>query len=110
MRLTNYFEHTANTSYMVYVFYKKTHADHFQKLLEDRHVEFERYLDTDSEQQKILFGVSKRWQKEANNSNFLTHAEFRKPMIKSRLLGVLLIVVTLAFIAVAIIGYFKSQV
>ncbi|MFK7807192.1 MAG: hypothetical protein AB8F74_05245 [Saprospiraceae bacterium] len=108
VRFTNYFEHPSDNRYMVYVYYLKTHADHFQNLLQDRDVVFERYLDPESERQRILFGVSKRYLKDANQCNFLTHAEFRKPFIKNRLLGVTLVVVTLAIIALSIVGYIKS--
>lgn len=94
---------------MVYEYHKKTHADYFQQLLEDRNVEFERYLDTESEQQRILFGIEKRYQRESNKSNYLTHAKFRRPFIKSKFWGFLLVLVTFLIIALAVVGYIMTR-
>ena len=94
---------------MVYEFFRKTHADFFQKLLEERHVEFERFLDTESEQQRILFGIEKRYLKESNKSNYLTHAEFRNPFIRNKFLGIVMVIITLAVIAFAIFGYLSTK-
>lgn len=109
MKLTNYNEHPQDNRYMVYDYVNLEHADYFQSLLEARKVEFERFLDDESEQPRILFGVHKRFKKDANQSNFLTHAEFRNPMIKSRWWAWILLLVTFAIISLAVIGYFKSR-
>ena len=109
VRITNYFEHPENSRYMVYSFFLEEHADYFQSLLEDRQVPFERHLETEGKRDQILFGVEKRFLKESNRCNFLTHAHFRSPLIKSKWLGLIMIVITFSVVLLALIGYLKTR-
>jgi hypothetical protein len=103
--ITNYREYKYDNRYMVYEFSSEEHADHFASLLNERDVIFERHL----EDEKILFGVEKRYRSQSDKCNFLTHAAFRKPMIPNKVARFVLLIVTLLFIALGILSYFKWE-
>lgn len=109
MNITNYSEHPADNRYMVFHFLIEEHADHFQVLLEERDVTFERFLDEESEPSKILFGVSKRFNKQAVHCNYLTYAKYRKPMITNVVFKYTLLLFTFVAVLLALIGYYLSN-
>ncbi|MFZ6050987.1 hypothetical protein [Halocola ammonii] len=109
MNITNYKDHPGDNRYVVYRFLMEEHADHFQTLLEERDVIFERHFDEDDDPPKILFGISKRFNKEAVHCNYLTHARYRKPMITNKFFKYTLLIFTLSVIILAFIGYFLSK-
>ena len=109
IRFTNNYEHRSDSRYMVYEFFHAEHADHFEKMLVDRQVEFERHFDEGESPPVTLFGIEKRFMDKADKCNYLTHAKFRKPLIRNSALRWLLLIVVGAMIAIAFIGYFKSQ-
>lgn len=99
--LTNYREYEYDNRYMIYEFVSDEHADYFQSLLEEREVIYERHL----EEEKILFGVDKRFQNQSDKCNFLTHGEFRKPMIENKAARLILVIGTLLMVLLGIISY-----
>ena len=109
LRFTNFYEHRSDSRYMVYEFFHLNHADYFEKMLVDRHVVYERHFDEEESPPLTLFGIEKRYVDVADNCNYLTHAKFRKPLIKSGILRWLLILVMGAMITLALVGYFKSR-
>lgn len=109
MKLTNYYEHKGDSRYMVYEFYVDERADHFEKLLIERRVEYERFFDEDASPPVVLFGVNKRFQTQGNESNFLTHAHFRSPMIRNKFARYALLIITIGMVALALYGYFVTR-
>lgn len=109
MRFTNYYEHSSDTRFMVYEFYVVERADYFERLLTDRQVEYERYLDTDTTPHKTLFGVNKRFLKVSNNCNFLTHAHYRSPLIPNKIMQWVLLLFMAFIIALAVVGWLKTR-
>lgn len=109
LRFTNNYEHRSDTRFMVYEFYHLEHADHFEHMLHDRQVEFERHFDEEEDPPLTLFGIEKRYVDVADKCNYLTHAKFRKPLIRNSALRWLLLLVVGAVITIAFIGYFKSR-
>ena len=107
VRITNYFIHPADNRYYVFVFREKIHADYFENLLHERNIEYERHYDDENDE--ILFGVHKQYKKETLNCNFLAHAKFRRPFIRSPWVKYILLIVTFAMTALAIAGYFLSR-
>lgn len=103
--ITNYREYEYDNRYVVYDFRSEEHADHFEGLLRERDVLFERHL----EDELIRFGIEKRFRNAADKCNFLTHAAFRKPLIGNAVLKWVLLIVTGAVIALGIISYFKWE-
>lgn len=109
MKLVNYYDHEADNRYVVFEFVSAEHADYFEQLLSDGNVDFERFLDDESNPPQTLFGVKKSYKDQALKMNFLVHAKYRRPFIKSTFLKWTLLIVTGAFLALAIIGYIKSH-
>lgn len=93
----------------MYEFFHEEHADYFQALLEDRHVEFERHLDEDGSRPITLFGIHKRFRKDSDSCNYLTHAKFRNPMIANKMWRWGLVLFGIGIVLFALIGYLKSQ-
>ena len=109
MRLVNYHEHEADNRYMVFIFHENEHADYFALLLKDGSVDFERFFDDESDPPQTLFGVKKSYLDYALKMNYLVHAKYRRPFIKSTFLKWTLLIVTGSFLALAVIGYIKSH-
>ncbi|MDG1767517.1 MAG: hypothetical protein P8H98_12045 [Flavobacteriales bacterium] len=109
MRIVNFYEHPADNRYTVFQYGLEEHADHFQSLLEERKIPFERYLDEEVDPPVTLFGVANSHRGDAENCNYLCHARYRRRMIPNRFLGVLLVLVTGLFVLLAIVGYIKSR-
>ena len=110
LNLTNYFDHPGDNRYTVFRFTVSEHADHFESLLRTDEIEYERHEELDEEGSNLyLFGVSKRFQKNAVRANFLTHAAYRKPFIGNKLLKYALLVITIGFVVLAILGYINQN-
>lgn len=107
LRLTNYFIHPTDNRYQVFVFKEDIYADYFEDLLKREAIEYERHLD-DAENE-ILFGIHKKYQKQAMHSNFLTHAKFRRPFIGNRLVKYSLLIITFGIIIFAFVGYLRTR-
>ncbi len=109
MRIVNFYEHPGDNRYTVFQYGLKEHADHFQMLLEERNIPFERYLDEEQDPPVVLFGIENVHRGNAENCNYLCHAKYRRRMIPNRFLGVLMVIVTGLFVLLAIIGYLKTR-
>lgn len=108
MRFTNYFDHPADNRYTVYQYHLTEHADYFEELLRDRDVPFERFLDTESGDPKILFGIKKTFYSEAMYCNNMCHAKYRKPFIPVKWLRYALLIFVFGMIGLAIWGFIRS--
>jgi hypothetical protein len=108
MRLTNYYEHPGDNRYYVFEFPTDEIADEFENYLRQRAVAFERHFDAD-ESPNILFGVKRDFLRDAMWCNNMVYAAHRQPFITNVFFRWALLVITATFIALAFIGYFKSQ-
>lgn len=105
--LTNYHDHPQNSYYTVFFFRTQDQADHFESLLKENGIEYEK-ADKEEEDTKYFFAVRNDVRKDAIRLNYLVSAKFRKPFLPRRA-GWLVVILTLAAIALAIIGqWFKS--
>ncbi|NNE55546.1 MAG: hypothetical protein HKN32_05970 [Flavobacteriales bacterium] len=109
LRFTNFFEHQGDSRYLVYEFFHEHIADHFEALLQERNVEFERFLDEENDPPITLFGVNKRFRTQSDQCNYLTHAHFRNPMIGNSWLRWGLVIFGIALVTFALIGYILSK-
>ncbi len=109
MRIVNFYEHPGDNRYTIFQYGLEEHADHFQMLLEERKIPFERYLDEEQDPAVTLFGIENVHRGNAENCNYLCHAKYRRRMIPNRFLGVLMVIVTGLFVLLAIIGYLKTR-
>lgn len=90
----------------VFFYTEAMHSDYFKELLKSKTISYE--FQIDEAENKFYFGIDKRNMKEARHLNYLVFARFRKPFIPHRTSKYLLIIITLLFIILALIGYLKS--
>jgi hypothetical protein len=105
--LINFQDHPTNTGKKVFFFKDRHQALHFENLLLEKKIVFEKQIDTEGDQ-TIYFGVKISDFKETKQLNYLTLGHFRKPFIPDRFARVLLIVFSLLVIALAIAGAILS--
>jgi hypothetical protein len=108
MRLTNYYEHPGDNRYYVFEFTTEELADEFEAYLNQRSVRFERHFDAE-ESRNILFGVSRDLLRDAMWCNNMVYAKHRQPFISNRFFRWFILLATAGFIALALIGYFKTR-
>lgn len=108
MRWTNYFIHPGDNRYYVFAFKEDEHADVFEIRLKDTDISYERHYEQDETTNdpsgEWLFGVHRKYFKEALNANHLVHAEFRTKFIPVQGLRWALLIGTLAAVMLAVIG------
>lgn len=109
MKLINYDEHPGDNRYYVFRFRDEHRATEFDELLTGRNVTFERDSQEDAGEIEYLFGIHKDYFKDALWCNNMIHARHRKPFIPSRFGRWALLLFVAGVIALAIIGYLKSQ-
>ncbi|MCO6501243.1 MAG: hypothetical protein J5I47_12820 [Vicingus serpentipes] len=103
--ITNFFDHPTRPGHTVFRFYEKERATAFQKLLEKENVWFEHDYHTENEKTIYFFGVKNGSLKVVNQCNYLTNAQFRKPLIPNSYFRWTIFVITTIIIVLAILGY-----
>lgn len=107
MNFTNYTDHPGDNRYLVFHFWQQKFADEFEKGITERDVVFERYEEEENGKIKYYFGISKSYSKDAHYVNRMLHAEHRKPFIPIKGLRYFVLILTLIFVVLGIIGYLK---
>ncbi|MEQ8910637.1 MAG: hypothetical protein RIC95_15680 [Vicingaceae bacterium] len=92
----------------VFFFRDPIHANHFELLLNEEKVEFEKQIDEEGDQ-TIYFGVKSSDFKRVQKLNYLTLGKFRKPFIPDRFFRFLLIAVSLLVLGLAFAGALLSE-
>ena len=105
-QFVNFTTHPTNPSYQLYYFVNQEQAAHFKNLLNTNTIPFEEHFDEDEE--RYYFAIKKRYDKQTRNFNFITIGQFRKPFISNPILKWIIVIVPIAVILLAIIGYLKS--
>ncbi len=109
IRLTNYYDHPAEPNYKVFHFRTQEMGDHFEMLLKEKGIAYERHDDNDTGKLLVLFGVKRHDFKEALRCNFLTHGKYRKPLIQNKTFRFTFLFFILLLIGIAIWRYQVSQ-
>lgn len=107
MRWTNYFEHPGDNRYYVFSFPDEQEAAAFRTRLENQGIAFEAHHDP-SEREPFLFGVHRRWFKEALHANHLVKAATRTKFIPVAGLRWMLLVGTAVAVGLAVLGFFRT--
>lgn len=103
LKLLNINDHPTNRNKKVFFFRRKDLADHFEHALQRNNIIYERQVDTEGDH-TIYIGVKKSDFTMARHLNYLTHGEFRKPMIEWAFFRYLLVIVFIVCVILAIIG------
>jgi len=109
IQLKNYRPHPSDTRYMVFVYHDYRMACAFEDGLTGKGLFFEKDVSEAGANKKWLYAVRKYDLKEAVNCNNLAVGQYRKPFISDPILRYTVIAVSLGLIALAIIGFIKSN-
>jgi hypothetical protein len=101
---TNYQEHHSQRQFLVFYFYAAAPAEHFQRLLSEAHIPFERGSGKDLVR-RHLFGIHKSYEADAKRLNDEVMAIHRRPFIADRQFRIWLLILTGAVVALGIAGY-----
>jgi len=121
--LVNYKDHPADNRYKVFNFNSIEEARYFEELLTEQTLWFEKdeeevdslsalyfslIYKPDKKGVMYLFAVNQRDFDKVQKLNYLVTAKYRNFSIKNSFLRWVLVLVFLAFVTLAVIGYFKS--
>ena len=107
--LTKFRDHPEDLDYKVFFFYNLEQANYFESQLQQEKINYESFLEKESEKELMLFGIHKRDFRRAQLINDLSFAAFKKPFIANKLIRNSILVITLAFVLFALIGFILSK-
>lgn len=107
--LVNYKLHPSNQNYHVFSFNSVEEVDMFSEELAKQNMWFERSEDEVKGGIIYLCGVNKKDYQKAMKVNYLVSAKYRNPIIKNKLLRIMLITLTASLLTLGIIGYVKNM-
>lgn len=102
--ITNYSDHPTRPGHVVFRFYDKSRAEHFEQLLKEDTIWYESSIDRDDDKTTYLFGIKIGDQKKALQANYLVSAKFRKKTIPNFYARLVIYLVAIGVISLAIIG------
>ncbi len=105
---TNYETHHKQRSFLVFYFYAKEPADHYEKLLTENNIPFERGGSQDLIR-RHLFGIHSQYETEVKRLNDETNSLFRKPFLSDKPMRNVVLIITLLVIALALAGWFLKK-
>lgn len=108
MILVNIKDHPTNRKKRVFFYKESEQADHFENLLIQEQLYFEKQIDTEGDQ-TIYFGVRSADFEKVKKLNYLTIGHFRKPFIPDKIFRTILIIVSLIVLGLAIAGALLSS-
>ena len=109
MKLKNYYDHPGDNRYVVFEFKYQLYAKEFKEYLEQDEIPFEEFYEEYEGQESWKFGIHNAYQTRAEKGNFLVHGRHRKPMLPEKWMRWVLLMVTAAFVVLALIGYLKGS-
>ena len=108
MNLMNYYIHPADNRFYVFEFRDVQRTIHFEGLLADYNISFEKFVDDEGEFTEFKYGIAKADFKQALRANNLTEAKYRKPMLSEPWMRYLLVITMAVLIGFAFYGYMVS--
>jgi hypothetical protein len=104
----NFQDHPTNRNIKVFFFSNVEHANHFESLLQEQSIDFEKQIDEDGDQ-RIYYGIHIRHFKESKRLNYLTIGKFRNKFIPDLFFRILLISISLLVVGLSIAGALLSD-
>ncbi len=120
---SNVKDHPTNDQYNVYRFYNPEQADFFEELLQKHKVQYERdnhlvdvatkaaeqELEEEKQQKDVYyFGIPKRLEKQVQKLNNLAIGKYRDPFIPNKGSALIFMLLILAILVFALVGYLSS--
>ncbi|GAB5538754.1 MAG: hypothetical protein Salg2KO_08570 [Salibacteraceae bacterium] len=109
INFTNKRAHPSNSKMVVYRHAVKEQAEYFAELLVEESIEFEAQIDHDHPKQPMYFGVARAQEKRANYLNYIALGKNRPKFIDSAPLRWLVILISIGFVFLAILGAILSS-
>ena len=106
---TNFRDHPSDKKLEVFHFFSLEQADCFESYLEQYSVIFERTIEEHESKEVYLFCTKRHQSKLAHRCNHLTAAKYRKPFISDLFFRYFVIIISVAAVGLAIMGYFFSK-
>lgn len=103
MILVNINEHPTNVKKKVFFYKDLEQAHHFENLLRESKIKFEKQIDEEGDQ-TIYFGVNKADFERVKKLNYLTIGHFRKPFIPDAYLRYFVITISIIILVFAFVG------
>lgn len=107
IKYRNFESHEIQRAFIVFYFYAKDHADYFESLLIEHEIPYERGAGKDLVR-RHLFGIHRKYQIKAEELNDDTGNFFRKPFLADKGFRYFILILTIVFVALAIIGFIVS--
>ncbi|MDA9312641.1 hypothetical protein OAD50_00140 [Vicingaceae bacterium] len=104
----NFQEHPTNRNLKVFFYSDTDHAVHFEGLLKEQSIEFEKQIDAEGDQ-KIYYGIHITHFNEVKRLNYLTIGKFRKKFIPDLFFRILLLTISILVLGLAITGALISD-
>ena len=104
----NFQEHPTNRNLKVFFYSNTDHAFHFEGLLNEHSIEFEKQVDLEGDQ-RIYYGIHITHFNEAKRLNYLTIGKFRKKFIPDLFFSLLIITISILVLGLAIAGALLSD-
>jgi len=104
----NFQEHPTNRNVKVFYYTKLEHANHFESLLIEQFIKFEKQVDTDGDQ-RIYYGIHISHFNDAKRLNYLTIGKFRSKFIPDTFFRYLLIGISILVVGLSILGAFLAE-
>jgi hypothetical protein len=109
--LVNYKKHPSDKNYYIFNFYSQEESDLFEELLTKENCWFEKDVSVleKKEETIYLFGIEDNDFRKAEQANFMVYAKYRKHLIPNKIARWSFILLFLAIVTMAIVGYVKNS-
>jgi hypothetical protein len=108
MILVNIKDHPTNRQKRVFFYKEAEQAAHFERLLIEEKIFYEKQIDVEGDQ-TIYFGVKSVDFDKVKRLNYLTIGHFRKPFIPDKMFRLILITISMFILGLAIAGALLSS-
>jgi hypothetical protein len=109
LNITNQQPHPDRKGYEIYYFRTPEQANHFEELLKEKDLFYERGEQGQSSSTVYLFGVKTKDIEKIDPLNYLALGRFRKPMIPDKKARWVVVLIGLGLLLFALIGFFLSN-
>jgi hypothetical protein len=109
LKFTNQMPHPERRGYEIYHYKNIEEADYFESLLKEKNLFYERDEDQINGIPIYLFGVKSEDMDQVDTANYLAKGKFRANIVSNKFWRYALVLLGLALIAFAFLGYYLSN-
>lgn len=107
-KLKNYGVHPTQKNYWVFFFSDDEMAGSFEELLLSENILYDKEISDDLVK-RTLFGIHKKYTRQAMKMNNIAIGKHRHPFIKDPILRFVIIFISVSLVALAIVGYLHQR-